>query len=751
MSIPSLYIYAIFHLNLAYSSIEEEQRPDVIRRCYWPLLHLARDHNLPFGIEASGYTLETAAAIDPTWLNELRYLITEGPCEFIGSGYAQIIGPLVPAEVNTANLRLGHQVYEQLLGFRPQIALINEQAYSYGLVQLYLDAHYQAIIMEWNNPARYHLDWPRNWHYLPQRACGSNGETIPVIWNDAIAFQKFQRYAHGELELDEYLDYLGGLLLNGGPADISAGIYAFPLYGNDIEIFDFRPGRYSTEGDIHPEGEWARIRRLLEILQGDPRFKIIPPSQVLTLLDYPDAGHRLHLESPEQPIPVKKQEKYNVSRWAVTGRDNVAINTECWRLYRALRTNLDTPHETWRALCYLWSSDFRTHITAARWQAFWQQLMELECQVSSHLPPSTAVHEAFSENRVRDNKEETPTHNGLLNNLYLGAQPFIDLEHPRHHICRSPSHASLVQRQGRFLIVETEAVKVRLNCRRGLAIDALWFKEIADEPLVGTLAHGYYTDIALGADYYTGNTIVEIPGCHRVTDLNPAEPNCMEMTTGEGAVIQVCAQVSTELGPVVKTLDISLQHPCVGLSYVFEWHELPQGIFRTGIVTLIPTAFERKTLFYSTHNGGYNAEHFPLEGRTLLHGEPASTLVSARQGLGATEGIIMLGDANRSIQVTFNPAQAAAMPMLLYREVDGHYFLRLLFSLRELDDTQYLWRRRPIASLIYPGVDNNADMGTWKLGMERPRHGCCNNQALCFSISIMGKKGSENKDGPIAI
>ncbi len=138
---------------------------------------------MPLGIEVSGYTLETIASIDPAWLDELDFLVTEGPRELIGSGYAQIIGPLVPAEVNAANLRLGNQAYERLLGFRPEIALVNEQAYSAGMVQHYLDAGYQAIVMEWNNPARYHPEWNMEWRYLPQLACGLDGEMIPVIWN----------------------------------------------------------------------------------------------------------------------------------------------------------------------------------------------------------------------------------------------------------------------------------------------------------------------------------------------------------------------------------------------------------------------------------------------------------------------------------------------------------------------------------------------------------------------------------------
>jgi len=62
----SLRLFTVFHLNLAYSSIEEEQRAQVVERCYWPLLRLAREYDLPFGIEASAYTLEAASVADPS-------------------------------------------------------------------------------------------------------------------------------------------------------------------------------------------------------------------------------------------------------------------------------------------------------------------------------------------------------------------------------------------------------------------------------------------------------------------------------------------------------------------------------------------------------------------------------------------------------------------------------------------------------------------------------------------------------------
>src|SRR5437868_15229909 len=127
-----LRIFAFFHLNLAFSSIEEERRGEVIARCYWPLLRLAERCG-PIGMEISGYTLEEIAARDPEWIGRARTLIAQGRIELIGSGYSQMIGPLVPARMTVENLRLGHEIYEKRLDVHPRVALINEQAYAAGL------------------------------------------------------------------------------------------------------------------------------------------------------------------------------------------------------------------------------------------------------------------------------------------------------------------------------------------------------------------------------------------------------------------------------------------------------------------------------------------------------------------------------------------------------------------------------------------------------------------------------------------
>jgi hypothetical protein len=715
-----LWVYAFFHLNLAYSAIDEEQHREVLEKCYWPLLRLARTCQAPLGIEATGYTLERIQALDPAWISELRRLVTEGPCEFIGSGYAQIIGPLVPAPVNAMNLRLGHEVYEQFLGCHPRIALVNEQAYAAGLVHHYLEAGYRALIMEWNNPAHYHPEWDRGWLYFPQWAGGTNGESIPVIWNNAISFQKFQRFGQGEMDLEEYLDYLSGHLQGETAGNRGEPQRSLVLYGSDGEVFDFRPGRFDTESHIHPQGEWLRLAALFQTLKHDPRFQLVPPSQVLTLVDRDHTARRLRLESPEQPIPVKKQPKYNITRWAVTGRDDLGINTACWRLYRALEKSPQALPDAWRTLCYLWSSDFRTHITTRRWVKYQRDLLRLPRQLQV-MPGSGAP---APERLTTDSRPGAKTPR-------FRAVPLASPQGRR----RQPTE--MIRRQGLYLDLETAAVKMRLNCRRGLALEALSFPGLFSAPLLGTLPHGYYEAISLGADYYSGHNIVDIPAYRRVTDLNPCEPRWRVLETPAGRVVQVQAGIGTELGLVNKRWDIYASQPRLDLHLNFSWPNLPLATWRTGILTLIPDSWSREFLYYQTHNGGYDLETFPLAGHTVNHGAAVSALISASHGLGGTQGVVLLGDHDHALEVSFDPAQAAAMPMLTYQEIGEQFFCRLLFSLGELDETCRLRGHNAFAPPPPGGLSSAGEYeatGRKPTGIGATRHSPP--RQLSFSISL---------------
>lgn len=639
MSTGRLRLYAFFHLNLAYSSIEEEQRAEVVQRCYWPLLRLVGDLEVPVGIEASAYTLGCIRDIDPGWMIEFASLCNEGLCELVGSGYVQLIGPLVPPEVNAANLRLGNEVYERLLGIRPSIALINEQAYSAGLIQHYIDAGFRAIIMEWDNPSRYHPEWSPELRYLPQIACGEHGEGIALIWNKSIAFQKFQRLAHGEMELDEYLRYLHGHL--------SENARVFPVYGNDAEIFDFRPGRYHTEPALREIGEWGRISRLFDAILKDERFEFILPSGTLDWLGAPGAGNRLRLESAEDPVPVKKQEKYNITRWAVTGRNDLGINTACRRLYEAVRARSEANDESWRELCYLWSSDFRTHITDKRWSDYLERLRAFERRLDIG---KTTVTSENSSSGVTGERLPSGFHS---------------------------------RREGRFLKLENELVQVALNCRRGLAIDSLVVKKISSKSLLGTLPHGYYQDIALGADYYSGHLVLEAPGQPKITDLSAVEP-IIGRADDDSVIVE--GEIATPLGMIHKRIRVGAEGQ-LGIEYRLEWEEMPPGALRLAHVTLNPEAFSPAQLYFESHNGGFPPERFSVGTKRIEHGRSVSFLVSASNAMGMTNGELSLGDDERSIKVQTRLDQACVVAQITYIPVAGSFFYRASFSAAELDET----------------------------------------------------------------
>lgn len=637
-----LTLFAVFHLNLAYSSVDESRRREVIGRCYRPLIGLAEDLGLPLGFEAPGYTLEALEELDPALLSRLRHLVSGGGCEFVGSGFMQLIGPLVPAVVNRWNLAAGHETYARLLGVRPRLALVNEQAYSPGLVRHYLEAGYQGLLTEWDNPASAHPEWDPDWRYLPQRACDGHGHEIPVVWNKSVAFQKFQRYAHGEMEQEEYMGYL--------KSHLASTPRLFSLYGNDAEIFDFRPGRFATEPPLGTGSEWDRIEALLRRIKADPDFRFVRPSQALDWLDREGAGQRIRLESAARPVPVKKQPKYNLARWTVTGPDDLWANTTCHRaLSFLLRRRIPRPADC-RELLTLWGSDYRTHLTDARRRDFVHRLTHfatrLEREARIPIPPPGS-----------------------------DIQPLDPA---------SPPPGVRIHREGRYLDVETPALLLRFQTARGLALDQL---RLPGSPtwLVGTVRHGYYDDIAWAADYYSGHLVFEAPGEPKITDLAPAVPAFSWHPDEEAVWVEAC--MPTRLGPVFKRWKVFRNRPRVELHYRLNWSSFPLGSLRLGYVTLNPAAFFRDDLYYRTSTGGESPDTFLLGDERVEQGRAVSFLVSSQEGFTPTDGVVEIGDGRLRLRVEAPPTEAALLALVTCLPVRPSYFFRLCFSAREMDET----------------------------------------------------------------
>ncbi len=644
-----LHLYTIFHCNLAFSSIPKEHYPTVVKNCYWPLLSLC-EKGYPIAIEMPAWTLLEVNNIDPKFVKSLSAMWKKGLAEFVGSGYSQAIFPLIPAEVNKWNLAMGNRCYERLLGRRPKLAFVNEQTYSAGLINLYKEAGYEAIVMEWNNCQRYN-HYPQEYIYYPQKAVFSSAkgvDEIGLLWNNSIAFQKLQRCLHKQLPEEEYISYV---LKN---IDHESD-RAFPIYGNDAEIFDYRPG----DEDFAGAGEYKRLEALFKRILKDRRIKMQLPSEVLkTFKGRPHAFVPIPLESVETPVPCKKQEKYNPVRWAVTGRDDAHINAQCYHAYKKIKdieslclADAGTIDAFKEMLCFLWSSDFRTTTTDEKFKGFLYTMGWLQTETDS---------------------------------LLAGRK-----EKKRNLSSRNAKSVVKVKEDEQTLRIETNSISLELLKKKGLAIKGLVFKDVSPMPLVGTIPHGYYEDIELGADFFSGQLINIQKDGRKITDLSPVAP----VVVKEKGMLKVSCKLPLEIGTLWKHYEIDLSEPVFMLTYNLRTSGLTASSLRLGIFTFLPDAFKRDALLLRTLNGGSAIESFKLSGHTVLHDDPVSPAVSASSCLGATEGWVSIGDGVKEVVIETDKARLFSAPMLRYMETGESYFLRLLHSIGEIDDTAFsLWR-----------------------------------------------------------
>jgi hypothetical protein len=631
-----LNLFSFFHLNLAFSSIEVENHKDIIKICYWPLLKLIEETQVPIAIEASGYTLERIKQIDKEWINKLKSLINMDLCEFIGCGYAQIIAPITSSKLNLKNLEIGMDTYNTILGFKPTIGLINEQAFSKGTAQIYKKAGYKSILMEWNN--LYCLNtqkWNTNYRYYKQYIEISKSSKIQVLWNNSISFQQFQRYVHGDISDIEYNEYIY--------KNINNENRFMCFYGNDAEIFNYRPGRYKTEKEIKDD-EWAIIKELIIQLQKHEQINFCSMNDVINYRGNKNIGNTLKIENPDCPISVKKQNKYNINRWAVTGKNDFSINTRCWRIFNNLIVNKSTSYDEWKKLCYLWSSDIRTHITNKRWIQYLKNLDKFEKKINC-------------ETLLRPEK---------------------------NNIIKQKNIRFKVQKFKHKLNIKYKTIDITFNLNKGLTLEQYTDNSISINSIIGTLKHGYFDDIRAEADYYSGHLIKERYGDHKVTDLVPVK----EKVITKGNELIISGEINTLYGLVEKKWIINPIKKYILLEYKFNWVKMDKGSLRLGYLTLNPESFNFENVYFETHNGGDIIEKYKINRKNGFdHGASVSNLVSANSGFGMTEGILIIADNNIQINITTVKSESASIGYFANNKIGNKNLMRAYFSCMENDDT----------------------------------------------------------------
>ena len=639
--------FAVFHLNLGFSSIEKEDLKSVVEKCYYPLLGIIKNTGVPLGIELTGWTLELLEEISPEWVKSFGDLLSKNKCELIASGYSQIIGPLAPYKVNIWNQKLGLDSYKNILGIRPKIVLTNEMAFSNSLVELYKEVKFEGFIMDRDNIRLALNQEGKPVSSMPVLAEGEQGSIMPVLWGDSVLFQKVQQLSHGDISFEDYFDYLH--------RRIDDGEKLLPIYCNDAEVFDYRPGRFSEERTLNPDMEWKRVEKLFNSIENRLDVKWISPSTALEQIKQPnnDESNKSKLGSLSHPVPVKKQAKYNIARWAVTGRNDIWLNTICHRIAESFIKAQNKNSEDWRKLCEFWSSDQRTHITEKKWKV-------LKEEINDFLE-SSSIDSSFGEKRYN----------------------FEDYVPLKNFTKANKNFEISFERERTVLKIENKKLSVELNLKRGLTIRSLSFYSHNRKPCIGTLPQGYFSNIKLGADFYSGGLVLEsqVKG-KRFTDLEHVEPLIFVNKSGD---LEIGVEIETIMGFIQKKLTISCEREKIELHYNFSELKELEGSLRIGNITLFRDFFSDSSSI-SFCNGGKEAEKFCLD-TNADHHLPSSNLVSSSGGFGGTTGLIKIKEGKNELNLRWDPSQTAVLPLLQNNFYSPNALTRIFFSMLEKDDT----------------------------------------------------------------
>jgi len=629
----------LFHMNLSFSSLEENSRKVVIEKCYRPLLDFAKISNIRVAIEASAFTLLEIQRIAPDVISLLISLIKNKKIEFIGSGYVQLISAIVPYQVNCKNIEIGMQIYKDILGLVPRYMLVNEMAYSRSIVDIMLKYEFQGVIIEKNNveyACQDSIKKPDNiLDYDYVEGAGKNSK-IEVIWIDSVLFQKFQLHIHGVISYEEYKEFIKKAINSIGNENLLV------IYGSDAEVFDYRPGRFNDEALIVND-EWSLIKKTTLTMASDLNLEYILPSQFRE--QFPVRINRsLQVTNIAFPIVVKKQFYYNLSRWAVTGRADFWINAACHSINLSLiEKNADI--EEWRKLCFFWSSDFRTHITLDRWS-------DITSQIKNYI-----------KSNVDNNRLIAPFNLiSKFNKNLISKGEIFEKE-------RVDLNSKYINSQVRFT--------------SGSNIEFISFKDQKWDGFIRSFHLGDFASISFAKPLLCNTTFIYSPKL-RIGGLDRQKvlkSQYLKEENIEGVFSEV------QIGDVSLGLSVINSIEDQSLFLVTKFY---QDLIGDHIVRLFGLQFDlnqvKGELNIATHNGGKDLEHFPLN-MNASHSKAPSFTVSCSNGFGGTEGIMYIYDDHDAIKLSWDTGSFPLFPMI---DIDSYGQDRLFgiqFSVSEIDDT----------------------------------------------------------------
>jgi len=402
------------------------------------------------------------------------------------------------------------------------------------------------------------------------------------------------------------------------------------LYAGEVEEVDGRPSAVSAP-EARERSEWQCLGELCDGLRARG-LELTMPGYVLDDARFAPGG-TLELSLAANPIALGGDAPCSVVRWALAGWENEGINARCFgRAKELLRVGGSA--RDWQLLCRAWGADLRGPLTEKRWRRFARSLPAAPAEK----PASPAFQDALLRSRR-------------------------------------------IERAGKRLAVGTDGVRAVLNLHRGLALDELVLRHAGPEPLLGTLPFGTLEGGEHEADAFSGHAQLVLPGEERITDLAAVEPEVEELAH----CVRVQARVPTRLGPLPKEVRVYAQR--LELRYGFSaWGTRPRGSLRAGALTVLEGALGDE-LWVSCANGGPRERMRLTQDFDHARADPRHGS-SAGAAFGATDGWIAIDDGRIGFEVSWPQEEAAALPLVTFRRVGAKRFVRLWFTLAELDVTQ---------------------------------------------------------------
>jgi len=136
------------HGNLQYSQLRPEKRGWVIAHCYEQLFDLVACQQHRIGFEASGFTVNAIAELNPSVMDKLKGLIHDELIEPVASPYIHIMPANIDPRVGLESLKKGLDTWEKHTGIRPKVGWNPECGWADYIPEIYKEAGFETLIMD---------------------------------------------------------------------------------------------------------------------------------------------------------------------------------------------------------------------------------------------------------------------------------------------------------------------------------------------------------------------------------------------------------------------------------------------------------------------------------------------------------------------------------------------------------------------------------------------------------------------------